>query len=161
MSRALKWEPPQSLDSTAATPEEKLSHRPPKRKRQRPPTPTAFPEVVFIDDDTSDDGTIPNVVDAVILSPPSPLSIQDDDTCRDLKRGPFPTADDTIHSLQLDKYDDGPSLNALFDQFLRSPSPPLLPDGAPSSRMRGRERGTSRQRESSQCREWSPHSTAS
>ncbi len=135
-SKALEWTPPQSLDATATTPEERRSCRPLKRKRQSPPTPTICPEVITIDDDMSDDHTAQSAVASLTLSAPSPLSIEDDDNCTNLKCGPFPSyctiPNEPIYSLEPDHFDDGSDLDTLFDQFLRSSSPSLSPDDATS-----------------------------
>jgi hypothetical protein len=73
-----------------------------------------------------------------MLSPPAPISIENDDKCIDLECGPFPsyckTPNETICSLEPADFDDGSNLDILFDQYLRSPSlsPPPLPNGTAS-----------------------------
>ncbi|KIW99637.1 uncharacterized protein Z518_11050 [Rhinocladiella mackenziei CBS 650.93] len=139
-SSALKWTPPQSLDSTAATSEGRLPDRPPKRKRQKrqtPPPSTICPEVVVINDDVSDDNTAPITVDSVMLSPLSLSSIEDNNKYTDLEHDPFPrhyaTPVETIHLLEPADCDGDSNLDTLFDQYLRSPSlsPPPLPPPSP------------------------------
>jgi hypothetical protein len=137
-SGTLSWMPPQSLDSVAAIQEERLASRPPKRKKQRPPTPTIYPEVIVIDEDSSDDHTAQSAVESIMLSPPAPMSIENDDKYINLECGPFPsyctTPNKTICSLEPADFDDGSNLDILFDQYLRSPSlsPPPSPSGAAS-----------------------------
>jgi hypothetical protein len=137
-SAALEWRPLQTFDSTTATPEKRLSYRPPKRKRQSPPTQTICPEVIVIDDDVSDDHVTQGVVKSIMLSPPSPLSSEDDFKSTGLEGGPFPSycaaPNETIYSLEPEGFDDDSSLDTLFDQYLRSPSPspPPSPDDAAS-----------------------------
>ncbi|KIW99701.1 uncharacterized protein Z518_11114 [Rhinocladiella mackenziei CBS 650.93] len=138
-SGALKWMPPQSLDSTAATSEKRLPDRPPKRKKQKQQTPspsTICPEVIVIDEEVSDDYAAPSTVDSIMFFPPGPLGIEDDDKCTDLKCDPFPrhcvTSIETIHSLESADCNDNSNLDVIFDQYLRSPSlsPPPSPPGS-------------------------------
>jgi hypothetical protein len=136
-SGTLSWMPPQSLDSVAAIQEEQLAPRPPKRKKQRS-TPTIYPEVIVIDEDVSDDHTAQSAVESIMLSPPAPISIQNDDKSINLECRPFPsyyqTPNETICSLNPADFDDDSNLDILFDQYLRSPSlsPPPSSDGAAS-----------------------------
>jgi hypothetical protein len=153
-SGALEWRPLQTFESTTATPEKRLSYRPPKRKRQSPPTQTICPEVIVIDDDVSDDHVPQGVVKSIMLSPPSPLSIEGDVKSTGLKGGPCPSycaaPNETIYSLEPESFDDDSSLDTLFDQYLRSPSPspPPSPDDAASessgATLIGAERDQSR-----------------
>ena len=103
-SGALEWIPPQSLDSMAAAQEERLSYRPPKRKKQSARTPTICPQVIVINEDMSDDYTNQGVVDSAILSPPIPLSIEDDGKSADLEYGLLPfyctAPNETVDSLE-------------------------------------------------------------
>lgn len=137
-SETFSWILPQSLNSVATIQEERLASRPPKQKKQRPLTPTIYPEVIMIDEDVSDDHTAQSAVESIMLSPPAPISIGNDDKCIDLECGPFPsyctTPNETVCLLEPADFDDGSNLDILFDQYLRSPSlsPPPSPDGAAS-----------------------------
>jgi hypothetical protein len=136
-SETFKWIPSHSLDSMAIALEEQLSSCPPKRKKQSSPTPTIYPEVIMIDEDVSDH-TAQSAGESIMLSPPAPISIEDDDKCIGLEYGLFPsyckTPNETICSLEPADFDDGSNLDILFDQYLRSPSlsPPPSPDGTAS-----------------------------
>ena len=137
-SDTLSWMPPQSLDSLAAIQEAQLASCPSKRKRQRPPSSTVCPELIVIDEDSSDDHMAQSAVEAVMLSPPAPMSIENDDKHVDLEHSPFPsfctTPNKTIYSLEPANFDECSNLDILFDQYLRSPSlsPSPSPDEAAS-----------------------------
>lgn len=136
-SATLEWIPPQSIDSVAVTQEARLPCHPPKRKKQCSPTSTICPEVIVIDEDMFDDYTNQSLADSVILSPPTPLSVEGDGKVNDLEYGLFPSyctaPKETLYSLEPEYFDDSSHLDNLFNQYLRSPSPPRSPDGAASN----------------------------
>jgi len=129
-TRALEWMPPQSFGDTPASPGEPSLCHPRKRLRHIPPA--ISPTVLSLDEGLLDDQTAYNVTDSVMLSPPYTLSIEDSDKCTDLDGdlfpSRFPTPSDAVDSLKPEDIND----DALFDQYLRSPSPPPSPDRAAS-----------------------------
>lgn len=135
----VEWQQPQSPDSMAINLQERSSDRPLKRHLSNPPASPPLsicPSVILIDDDVSNDDAAQTAAAFGAFSPPIPVGIEDDGMRPDLQWGLLPssrtTAHDTAPSLEQTDLDDGSDLDAVFKQYLRSPSssppPPASPD---------------------------------
>lgn len=139
---AVEWQPPQSPDSVARAAVEGRSDRPHKRHQPSPIPPTICPSVIQIDDDsTSDDDERAQTDAASPVSPPQGYHADNDGgLSSDLYCSPplagRPTPCEIPYSLERADSDDGADLDgseldAMFKQYLRSPSsspPPPSPD---------------------------------
>lgn len=112
-----------------------------KRQRSSPPPSSICPTVILIDDDsTSDDDGTQTDAASIVFSPQGSYADDDNGMFPDLKCSPFlsgrPTLQETTRSLEPADSDGGVDLDAMFQQYLRSPSsspePPASPDDAGS-----------------------------
>ncbi|KIW62574.1 hypothetical protein PV04_10736 [Phialophora macrospora] len=125
-SGTVEWQLPQSLGLMSIAVAVARTDRPLKQHRPSSNPPTINPAVILIDDNSTTNDDAAQSEAATVYSPQGSLADDGDGIFTDLKYSPSlsrrPTLHETTRSLELADSDDGVDLDAIFEQYLRSPS---------------------------------------